>query len=278
MSEPIYREAARIIGICNSCRYCEGYCAVFPAIERRIDFARDDIVTSRNCATTAGACLPACQYAPPHEFAVNVPRVLAQAHSSRTRCMMRRARCSAYRGVCPDGAAACGVISRSLRLESRGEALGSCRRTTVPARSTRSFAQLPGRRFRRKLLFAVLAIAIAAGVLAGHRACCLPTARGATAGRDARYGHPEVPRWRRRWMPRNNRRAHTSPPHLSSHDFLWLSTVLRIDQRGFAVPLRLQVAGAVSMDQHPGAAWHRRRHRSGDWAVGIVVAPNAPSG
>ena len=25
-------EAARQVNICNACRYCEGYCAVFPAI------------------------------------------------------------------------------------------------------------------------------------------------------------------------------------------------------------------------------------------------------
>ena len=30
MSAPVYQEAARMVGICNSCRYCEGYCAVFP--------------------------------------------------------------------------------------------------------------------------------------------------------------------------------------------------------------------------------------------------------
>ena len=78
LNEPLYQEAERIIGICNSCRYCEGYCAVFPAIERRIDFDRDDIDYLANLCHNCGACLPACQYAPPHEFAVNVPRVLAQ--------------------------------------------------------------------------------------------------------------------------------------------------------------------------------------------------------
>ena len=25
-------EAARQVNICNACRYCEGYCSVFPAI------------------------------------------------------------------------------------------------------------------------------------------------------------------------------------------------------------------------------------------------------
>ena len=78
MSEVAYSEAARMMGICNSCRYCEGYCAVFPAMERRIDFARDDLDYLANLCHNCGACYSACQYAPPHEFAVNVPRALAQ--------------------------------------------------------------------------------------------------------------------------------------------------------------------------------------------------------
>jgi citrate/tricarballylate utilization protein len=78
MSGPIYLEAARVMGICNSCRYCEGYCAVFPAMEQRLDFARDDLDYLANLCHNCGACYPACQYAPPHEFNINVPRVLAQ--------------------------------------------------------------------------------------------------------------------------------------------------------------------------------------------------------
>lgn len=78
MNELVYQEAARMMGICNSCRYCEGYCAVFPGIERRIDFARDDLDYLANLCHNCGACYAACQYAPPHEFAVNVPRALAR--------------------------------------------------------------------------------------------------------------------------------------------------------------------------------------------------------
>ncbi|MDQ3189609.1 MAG: tricarballylate utilization 4Fe-4S protein TcuB [Pseudomonadota bacterium] len=78
MSALLYQEAARVIGICNSCRYCEGYCAMFPAMERRIDFAREDLDYLANLCHQCGACYAACQYAPPHQFAVNVPSVLAQ--------------------------------------------------------------------------------------------------------------------------------------------------------------------------------------------------------
>ena len=31
-------EAARQMSVCNACRYCEGLCAVFPAMELRRDF------------------------------------------------------------------------------------------------------------------------------------------------------------------------------------------------------------------------------------------------
>jgi citrate/tricarballylate utilization protein len=71
-------EAARMIQICNACRYCEGFCAVFPAMTRRIEFNPADMNYMANLCHNCGACLHACQYAPPHEFAVNIPRVMAQ--------------------------------------------------------------------------------------------------------------------------------------------------------------------------------------------------------
>ena len=71
-------EAARVLQICNACRYCEGYCAVFPAMTRRLEFAKADVHYLANLCHGCGACLHACQYAPPHEFAVNVPRAMAR--------------------------------------------------------------------------------------------------------------------------------------------------------------------------------------------------------
>ena len=71
-------EGARLLTICNACRYCEGYCAVFPAMERRLNFAEADLNYLANLCHQCAECYYACQYAPPHEFAVNVPRVLAQ--------------------------------------------------------------------------------------------------------------------------------------------------------------------------------------------------------
>jgi len=74
-------EAQRILTICNSCRYCEGFCAVFPAMTRRLEFLKNDIHYLANLCHNCGACLHACQYAAPHEFDVNVPRTMAQVRS-----------------------------------------------------------------------------------------------------------------------------------------------------------------------------------------------------
>jgi citrate/tricarballylate utilization protein len=72
------REGDRLMTICNSCRYCEGYCAVFPAMERRIEFPDSDLNYLANLCHNCTDCLQACQYAPPHEFAVDVPKILAE--------------------------------------------------------------------------------------------------------------------------------------------------------------------------------------------------------
>ncbi|MDB5860313.1 MAG: putative citrate utilization protein [Ramlibacter sp.] len=71
-------EVARQMVICNACRYCESFCAVFPAMARRLEFGKADVHYLANLCHNCGACLHACQYAPPHEFMVNVPRAMAQ--------------------------------------------------------------------------------------------------------------------------------------------------------------------------------------------------------
>jgi len=72
-------EASRILAVCNACRYCEGYCAVFPAMEHRLHFKQADVYYLANLCHNCAECYYACQFAPPHEFAVNVPKVLAEA-------------------------------------------------------------------------------------------------------------------------------------------------------------------------------------------------------
>ncbi|MEH2481159.1 citrate/tricarballylate utilization protein [Nitrobacteraceae bacterium AZCC 2146] len=71
-------EADRLMTVCNSCRYCEGICAVFPAMEMRRSFSDGDLNYLANLCHSCGACYYDCQFSPPHEFNVNVPAVLAQ--------------------------------------------------------------------------------------------------------------------------------------------------------------------------------------------------------
>ncbi len=75
---PEVSEVARQMQICNACRYCETFCAVFPAMTRRLEFGAQDVHYLANLCHNCGACLHACQYAPPHEFAVNVPQAMAR--------------------------------------------------------------------------------------------------------------------------------------------------------------------------------------------------------
>jgi len=71
------KEAERLMTICNACRYCEGFCAVFPAMERRKTFGEGDLTFLANLCHGCHGCYYACQYAPPHEFEVNVPQIFS---------------------------------------------------------------------------------------------------------------------------------------------------------------------------------------------------------
>src|SRR5687767_9494038 len=77
-SDNLYVRGAQVMTVCNACRYCEQFCPVFPAMERRLTFAKADLHYLANLCHNCGECLYACQYAPPHEFGINVPRTLAE--------------------------------------------------------------------------------------------------------------------------------------------------------------------------------------------------------
>ena len=51
-----HAEGDRIMQICNACRYCEGFCAVFPAMARRLTFSETDISYLANLCHNCGAC------------------------------------------------------------------------------------------------------------------------------------------------------------------------------------------------------------------------------
>ena len=70
-------DARRAMEVCNACRYCEAFCAVFPAMERQRSFTDADLATLAHLCHGCRGCFYACQYAPPHPFAINVPRSFA---------------------------------------------------------------------------------------------------------------------------------------------------------------------------------------------------------
>jgi citrate/tricarballylate utilization protein len=74
----LFAEANRQLVICNACRYCEGYCPVFPALEARRVVTEGDVVFLAHLCHDCRACLDACMYSPPHEFAVNLPKILTE--------------------------------------------------------------------------------------------------------------------------------------------------------------------------------------------------------
>ena len=78
MSTDFIQEARRQAEICNACRYCEGYCSVFPALHRERVLAVGDITQLANLCHNCRGCFYACQYTAPHEFDLNLPKVLAE--------------------------------------------------------------------------------------------------------------------------------------------------------------------------------------------------------
>ena len=78
----LFAEADRQLTLCNACRYCEGYCAVFQAIELRREFGKGDVFYLSNLCHDCRACHYACMYSPPHEFGINIPKILSEARTA----------------------------------------------------------------------------------------------------------------------------------------------------------------------------------------------------
>ena len=76
-SDVDHTEAVRQLSICNSCRYCEGYCGAFQALTRYREFDEPTVSHLANLCHNCRGCYYACQYTEPHEFALNIPSLLA---------------------------------------------------------------------------------------------------------------------------------------------------------------------------------------------------------
>lgn len=77
MQTDLLQEARRQAEICNACRYCEGYCSVFPALHAERAFSDGDLTQLANLCHNCRGCYYACQYTAPHEFDLNLPQALA---------------------------------------------------------------------------------------------------------------------------------------------------------------------------------------------------------
>ncbi len=147
-----YAEGARIMTICNACRYCEGYCAVFPAMERRLTFGEPELQYLANLCHDCGSCLPACQYAPPHEFAVDVPQTL------------KRIREDSYEAAAWPRAAA-PAFAHGGRFAAGATALA------IASFAAATFAFGPVSKGAMIAVFSVAGIAVAAALCAGVARC-----------------------------------------------------------------------------------------------------------
>lgn len=76
-----FEEARRVTQLCNVCGYCSGLCEVFRAGPRRPRLADGDLEHLAHLCHNCRACWYACQYAPPHEFAINVPATYARVRA-----------------------------------------------------------------------------------------------------------------------------------------------------------------------------------------------------
>jgi len=84
-SPDLIHEVERQLTVCNACRYCEGYCAVFPAMELRRTFDEEDVIHLANLCFDCRACYNACPYTPPHDYAINIPQAMAAVRAETYR-------------------------------------------------------------------------------------------------------------------------------------------------------------------------------------------------
>lgn len=80
MSAPEDRqqELRRQLTLCRACKYCDGYCDVFPAAGRMQSLLSADLTQLASLCHNCRGCYYSCQYAPPHDFALNLPAGLAE--------------------------------------------------------------------------------------------------------------------------------------------------------------------------------------------------------
>lgn len=113
-------EARRVLGICDACGYCNGLCDVFAAARRRRALTDGDLAHLANLCHACRGCFHACQYAPPHAFAVHVPRLLAGV---RRESWLDQVWPQALRGLLARGAPGTLLVTLAAMVSSAAMAL-----------------------------------------------------------------------------------------------------------------------------------------------------------
>jgi citrate/tricarballylate utilization protein len=72
-------ELDRQLSVCNACRYCEGFCAMFGAAQLRSVIGNSDAAYLSSLCHDCRMCFDACMFTPPHDFALNIPAVMSAA-------------------------------------------------------------------------------------------------------------------------------------------------------------------------------------------------------
>ena len=78
LTAELLEEGQHLMTVCNACRYCEGFCAVWQAMETRTVFEEKDLNYLSNLCHNCSECYYSCQYSPPHLFNINPPETLAK--------------------------------------------------------------------------------------------------------------------------------------------------------------------------------------------------------
>lgn len=114
----LFDEARRQLSVCNACRYCAGYCPVWPELELRTVLSDGDLGFLANLCHDCQDCFTACMYTAPHEFAINPPQVFAGLREDSYRRYVRPdrgfRRLAGWRGTIAAlivAAAVCGALS-----------------------------------------------------------------------------------------------------------------------------------------------------------------------
>ena len=265
-------EADRLMTVCNSCRYCEGLCAVFPAMEMRRAFSDGDLNYFANLCHACGACYTDCQFSPPHEYNVNVPKTLAAA---RAESWAAYAWPRAFSGLFARNGLAISIIAAlSVAAFIFGFAAFTDRQVLFGIHTGPGafYALMPHNAmaalFGAAFLYAIVALVM--GVRAFWRDIGEPVGMLADPGSLWQAmqgrGRAALSRRRRRRLLQRGRAPDRPPQDLSPSDVLRLYALLRRDLRRDAVSLSAGARGALCVVGPAGGAGHARRHRAPDRA------------